>query len=195
LLEQGAAAAMLAAAPPAAIARRADRPNVVVIVVDTLRADHVYGDRARTPNMDALARGGVRFVDTHPEAMPTIPARNSLLQGRRQFPFRGWRDYPGLIDEPGWEPLDRLSTSLTTALRRAGYWTAYATDNAFIGFSSPTSASARASTPSPAGTAGSASSSTVWASFASTARRRSCWSATTATCSASTAIRSGSAPM
>lgn len=128
---------MLAAAPPAAIARRADRPNVVVIVVDTLRADHVYGDRARTPNMDALAREGVRFLDTHPEAMPTIPARNSLLQGRRQFPFRGWHDYPGLIDEPGWEPLDRLSTSLTTALRRAGYWTAYATDNPFIGFSSP----------------------------------------------------------
>ena len=46
------------------VARRGgtDRPNVVLIVVDTLRTDHVYGDRARTPNMDALARRGLSFT-------------------------------------------------------------------------------------------------------------------------------------
>ena len=80
---------------------------MIVIVVDTLRADHVYGDRARTPNMDALVREGIRFTRAHPEAMPTVPVRNSLLSGRRDFPFRGWHDWRGLLDSPGWAPLTR----------------------------------------------------------------------------------------
>ena len=56
-LGAGAAAAAAALGAPEA-AFGADRPNVILIVVDTLRADHVYGDRARTPNMDALVRDG-----------------------------------------------------------------------------------------------------------------------------------------
>ena len=123
--------------PAGAAARAADRPNVVVIVIDTLRADHAYGTRARTPNMDALARDGVRFVRTHPEAMPTVPARNSLLSGRRVFPFRGWHDYRGLLERPGWAPLDDVGGAFTSVLRRAGYWTGYATDNPFLGFAPP----------------------------------------------------------
>ena len=123
--------------PPGAVARPRDRPNVVVIVVDTLRADHAYGTRARTPNMDALARDGVRFVRTHPEAMPTVPARNSILSGRRVFPFRGWHDYRGLLERPGWAPLEHVGQAFTTVLRRAGYWTGYATDNPFLGFAPP----------------------------------------------------------
>ena len=109
----------------------------MVIVIDTLRADHVYGNGARTPNMDALARDGVRFVRTYPEAMPTVPARNSMLSGRRQWPFRGWHDYRGLIARPGWEPLPNVRGSYTSLLRRAGYWTGYATDNPFLGFAPP----------------------------------------------------------
>ena len=80
-------------------------PNVLVLIVDTLRADHVYGDRARTPNMDALIKEGLSFTRAVPEAMPTVPARNSILSGRRGFPFRGWHDYRGLMDSPGWFPL------------------------------------------------------------------------------------------
>ena len=114
--------------------RREDRPNVVLIVVDTLRADHVYGSRARTPNMDALARDGLRFTRMHPEAMPTVPARNSILSGRRIFPFRGWHGYRGLVHEPGWSPLHDVDGAFTSVLRRAGYWTAYVTDNPFLGF-------------------------------------------------------------
>src|SRR5262245_26968001 len=67
---------------------RSDRPNVVLIIIDTLRADHAFGGRARTPNIDGLARAGVAFTRVHPEAMPTVPARNSILSGRRVFPFR-----------------------------------------------------------------------------------------------------------
>ena len=45
--------------------------------------------------MDALARDGLRFTRMFPEAMPTVPARNSILLGRRIFPFRGWHSPPG----------------------------------------------------------------------------------------------------
>ena len=102
---QGGAVA-LAAAPCAAFLggrrRRHDGPNVVL----TLRADHVFGKRARTPNIDALAREGISFTRCFPEAIPTIPARRSILSGRRTFPFRGWHPYRGLIGEPGWAPLE-----------------------------------------------------------------------------------------
>jgi arylsulfatase A-like enzyme len=113
---------------------RPDRPSIVVVVIDTLRVDHVYGARALTPNMDALAREGLRFTRAFPEAMPTVPARKSILTGRRQFPFRRWHDYPGLMAMPGWTPLRDGETSFTSVLRRAGYWTAYATDNPFLGW-------------------------------------------------------------
>jgi arylsulfatase A-like enzyme len=122
---------------PSYAARRPDGPNVVVIIIDTLRADHVYGDRARTPNMDFLLREGLRFTRAFPEAMPTVPARNSILGGRRMFPFRGWHDYPGLLMSPGWSPIPSVEKTFTSYLRRAGYWTAYVTDNPFLGYSSP----------------------------------------------------------
>ena len=128
---------MAAASLPGVVAaapRRADRPNVVVIIVDTLRADHVYGNRARTPNMDALARDGLRFTRMFPEAMPTVPARNSILLGRRIFPFRGWHSHRGLVKEPGWSPLNDPGDAFTGVLRRHGYWTAYVTDNPFLGY-------------------------------------------------------------
>jgi hypothetical protein len=64
-----------------------DAPNVLVVMIDTLRVDHVYGRAARTPYMDALAAEGLTFTRAFPEAMPTVPARNSLLTGRRMFPF------------------------------------------------------------------------------------------------------------
>ena len=118
-------------------AQAADRPNVVVIIIDSLRADHAYGKRARTPNFTALAREGISFTQCYPEAMPTVPARNSILSGRRQFPFRGWHDYPELLQLPGWSPLADVKHAFTSELRRAGYFTAYVTDNPFLSFSSP----------------------------------------------------------
>jgi arylsulfatase A-like enzyme len=129
-----AAAASLAGCPPAA---RSERPNVLLIVADTLRVDHVYGDGARTPAIDALAREGLSFDRAFPEAMPTVPARNSILAGRRMFPFRGWRDRPGLLAKPGWAPVPDVENLFTSVLRRAGYWTAYITDNPFLGFAGP----------------------------------------------------------
>jgi arylsulfatase A-like enzyme len=111
--------------------------NVLVVIVDTLRVDHSYGPRARTPNIDALAARGLRFTRAFPEAMPTVPARNSILSGRRMFPFRDWEDHPGLLAKPGWAPLDDIAGAFTSVLRRAGWWTGYVTDNPYLGFAGP----------------------------------------------------------
>jgi arylsulfatase A-like enzyme len=132
----GAAAAALSIGKVVTSSPGRERPNVLVIVVDTLRADYAYGPAARTPAMDALGREGVTFERVFPEAMPTVPARNSILSGRRMFPFNDWHDHRGLIAKPGWAPLDP-ELAFTTMLRRAGYWTGYVTDNPFLGFSYP----------------------------------------------------------
>jgi len=138
LLETGGTAALAAMAPrPGHSAPAKDGPNVVVLVLDNLRVDHVYGSRAQTPNIDALMARGKSFTQVFPEAMPTVPARNSILSGRREFPFRDWRDYPDLYPQPGWEPVENLGGTFTSVLRKAGYWTTYATDNPFLGFARP----------------------------------------------------------
>jgi arylsulfatase A-like enzyme len=138
-LQAGASAAAAMSLDPAAFAQRASHPNVLVLVIDTLRADHVsaYGGRAQTPNIDALASQGLRFTRFYPEAMATVPARRSILTGRRVWPFRGWHDWPGLRSTPGWAPIQDPASTFTSALRRAGYWTAYVTDNPFLGYAPP----------------------------------------------------------
>jgi len=131
------AAAALTPYLDAASAAGGERPNIVLVIIDTLRADYVgaYGGRAYTPNIDALAARGVRYTRFYPEAMATVPARRSILTGRRVWPFRGWHRYPTLRNTPGWQPIDDPSMTFTSALRRAGYWTGYVTDNPFLGYS------------------------------------------------------------
>jgi arylsulfatase A-like enzyme len=136
----GATAAAAAAAGWRGLAVNLDhRRNIVLVVVDTLRADHLgcYGHPTMpTPNIDALAADGVRFTRLHPEAMPTIPTRRSILTGRRVFPFRGWEPWAGLGTTPGWRPIEPGTPTLVTELNRRGYRTACVTDNPFLGFSS-----------------------------------------------------------
>lgn len=136
-LATGASAALGASSLRRGAAPSATQPNVLVIVVDTLRVDHAFGKRARTPNIDALTRAGLSFSRVVPEAMPTVPVRNSILRGRRGFPFRGWRDERGLLSSPGWSSLTDVDSTWTSALQRAGWWTGYVTDNPFVGFSFP----------------------------------------------------------
>lgn len=61
-------------------------PNVIIISIDTLRADYVgaYGsDRVRTPHIDALAEEGVLFSQATTPFPRTTPALASLLTGLR----------------------------------------------------------------------------------------------------------------
>jgi arylsulfatase A-like enzyme len=103
--------------------------NVVVVVMDSLRADHIYGPRARTRTMNAFATEALRFTNAYPEGMPTIPARRAIMSGRRTFPFRGWHPYRGLPPQPGWEPVGSDGRMFTEYLRRKGWTVGYVTDN------------------------------------------------------------------
>jgi arylsulfatase A-like enzyme len=103
--------------------------NVVVVVMDSLRADHVYGRRARTPVWDKTMGESLRFTRAYPEAMPTIPARRSVMSGKRIFPYRGWHPYDGLPPQPGWEPVGSDGKMWTEVLREKGWTTGYVTDN------------------------------------------------------------------
>lgn len=61
-----------------------DRPNIVLFLVDTLRADHLgaYGyPKPTSPNIDAFAREAVLFRDAHAETSWTRPTVASLLTG------------------------------------------------------------------------------------------------------------------
>ncbi|MGH2403645.1 MAG: sulfatase-like hydrolase/transferase, partial [bacterium] len=81
-------------------------------VLDSLRQDHVgayHGGRApfpdipaaQTPNLDAFSRRAVVFTNAYPEALPTIPARYTLMTGQRTLPFRPWGPlHPGEITIP-----------------------------------------------------------------------------------------------
>jgi arylsulfatase A-like enzyme len=103
--------------------------NVVVVVMDSLRADHVYGPGARTPTMNKVAKEALRFTHAYPEGMPTIPARRAIMSGRRTFPFRGWHPYRDLPPQPGWEPVDSDGKMWAELLREQGWQTGYVTDN------------------------------------------------------------------
>jgi len=78
-----------AAAPEAAAARAAEEvphvDNVVLISIDSLRADHLgcYGNaRDTSPVIDRVAREGVRFANAISPSSWTLPAHASLLTGR-----------------------------------------------------------------------------------------------------------------
>ena len=77
--------ATLAAAGWWTVASRDRRPSILLVTIDTLRADHVgvYGaSGVRTPTLDALAAGGIRFEAAYTAAPLTLPAHVSMLSGR-----------------------------------------------------------------------------------------------------------------
>ena len=57
--------------------------NVLLVTIDTLRADRVgaYSGGRLTPSIDALAARGVRFTDAHAHVPLTLPAHTSILTG------------------------------------------------------------------------------------------------------------------
>ncbi|CAN5707739.1 sulfatase [soil metagenome] len=106
--------------------------NVVLIVIDSLRTDHVgaYGSRAvKTPNLDSFAGESLKFTRAYPEATPTIPARRAIHTGMRSFPFRNWSPRPDYdVNLYGWRPLLDDQPTLAETLRDDGYSTMLLTD-------------------------------------------------------------------
>jgi choline-sulfatase len=105
-------------AAPAGSAPASTPPNVVIITIDTLRADHVgaYGyAAARTPTLDRLAREGVRFGRAYATAPITLPSHASLMTGR--YP-------PGHGARHNGVRMDLKTPTLADTFAAAGYKTA-----------------------------------------------------------------------
>lgn len=100
-------------------------PNFVFIIVDDLgRQDvGVYGsDWYETPNMDALAGGGVRFDNAYAAHPRCVPSRLGIMSGRYPAAF----GIPGFQDRSAGKHALPLSTvTFAEVLRDAGYRTAY----------------------------------------------------------------------
>lgn len=95
----------------------ANAPNVLVIVVDTLRADHLpaYGyDGGETPNLDRFAEDAVRYDQAFANASWTRPSFASILSGRYASSHGVMGKSDALPDEV---------TTLAEALRQGGYAT------------------------------------------------------------------------
>ena len=99
----------------------ASKPNVVILLAD----DMGYGDprcynpnsKIATPNIDRLARDGMRFTDAHAPGPLCHPSRYGLMTGR--YPFR--------TDVSRWptQPLiEKGQMTIATLLRDQGYHTA-----------------------------------------------------------------------
>ena len=63
------------------------KPNILFIVIDSLRADKCYGDKKTsvTPNIDSLIKNGTYFSQNITAAPATIPSISSTLAGL--YPF------------------------------------------------------------------------------------------------------------
>ena len=106
--------------------------NVILVIIDSLRKDHVgaYGNSwIKTPNLDALAKESLRFTRPYPEAIPTIPARRAIHTGFRTFPFKDYtfRQQRKAIT-PGWLPIHDDQATLAEILKGEGYRTFFVTD-------------------------------------------------------------------
>src|SRR2546428_14049808 len=108
--------------PPAAMAAVPQShnlsPNVILITIDTVRADHIacYGAKqVQTPTTDALAHDGILFEHAISQVPLTWPAHAVILTGT--YPFQnGVQDFTG-------QPLARQFRSVAQAFKQHGYTT------------------------------------------------------------------------
>jgi arylsulfatase A-like enzyme/Tfp pilus assembly protein PilF len=99
------------------------KPDVILVTIDTLRADSVGyagNTRVKTPFLDRLAADGVVFTNAHAHNVVTLPSHVNILTGL--YPYQH-----GVHDNAGFR-LDAKNETLATMLRRDGYAT-----GAFIG--------------------------------------------------------------
>jgi len=98
-------------------------PNILILYAD----DFGFGDlgiqnpksKIATPQLDKLARHGVRFTDGHTSASVCTPSRYALLTGRYH-----WRDFHGIVRSFGASVFQPQQLTLPEMLRQSGYQTA-----------------------------------------------------------------------
>ena len=121
--------------------------RIILIVVDTLRADHVgvYGSEIPTPRIDGLARNGTIFRNAIANFHSTTMSMAALFSGRTPSIESGdrektleWNTFAscGLarFSTPGFDDdcVPREMEMLAEALRSAGYWTMGVTSNKLL---------------------------------------------------------------
>ncbi|KAA3659157.1 MAG: hypothetical protein DWQ04_23135 [Chloroflexi bacterium] len=97
--------------------------NIIVVVSDTLRRDHLpfYGNqKVIAPHLAAFAEQSLIFEDCYPASFPTVPARADLMTGRYTFTYLPWG------------PLPQDETTLASCLSKAGYSTCGVADTPFV---------------------------------------------------------------
>ncbi|HEX7831384.1 MAG TPA: sulfatase-like hydrolase/transferase, partial [Thermoanaerobaculia bacterium] len=99
--------------------RRSSAPDIILITIDTLRADSLGfagSTRVRTPYLDSLAARGTVFTNAHAHNVVTLPSHTNILTGL--YPYQhGIRDNAGFV-------LDAKHPKLGAMMKRAGYATA-----------------------------------------------------------------------
>ncbi len=114
--------------------RTASTPNVILIVLDTLRPDHLscYGyERETSPNLDAFCRDAARFEHCYSTANWTVPGHASIFTGRYVVSHGAHKELPGSVEgDSSIEnpffcfPLPEVEATLAEILGGAGYRTA-----------------------------------------------------------------------
>lgn len=108
---------------PKATASAGNKLSVLLITIDTLRADHMggYGYRRKTsPRMDALGSEGIVFDEAYTYWPKTRGSFVALLTGRRASQTGYSKTHPLLLD---------INATLASVLKGAGYATAAVVDN------------------------------------------------------------------
>jgi arylsulfatase A-like enzyme len=101
-------------------------PNVIIVSLDTLRADHIgaYGyPRATTPNIDALAEEGALFENTYASSPWTLPSHVSMLSGLNCVRHGVYSEADRIPPQTPW---------LATYLRNQGYTCAAVTGGGYV---------------------------------------------------------------
>jgi len=101
----------------------AEAPNVVLFVIDTVRADQLHSETEHTPNLSRLAEGGAQFTQAISSASWTLPATSSLLTSL--YPSQH-----GAVMATTTLPGDVVT--LAEVFHGAGYETAAFTGGAFV---------------------------------------------------------------
>ncbi len=114
-------------------AEESEKPNVVLISIDTLRADRLgcYGHHRQTsPNIDRLAQDGVLFKNASSQSPWTIPSHGSIFTSKLPHKHMGTIDRapPRKI----WHPLPFSNLTLAEILRENGYVTAAFTSGGYM---------------------------------------------------------------
>lgn len=125
------------AAPAARSQAQVKIPQVILIVLDTLRADHLslYGHPERTPNLEAFSRKSLIFENCIASSPWTIPSHASLFTGLYPVEHGSHGDLDpqrNFMGFPVTTPLAEESVTLAEVFRENGYTTAAVSANTIV---------------------------------------------------------------